>query len=104
MASSPTDPAQVERVGEEALRIVWGDGHSSVYSWELLRVSCPCAACREAPPHPGPGIRALEIKPVGRYAVAIRWSDGHATGIYSHELLRSLCPCEVCQPNQTTEG
>ncbi len=103
MAASPTEPAQVERIGEEALRIVWGDGHSSVYSWKLLRASCPCAACREAAPAQT-DVRPLEIKPVGRYGAAIRWSDGHATGIYSHELLRSLCPCEDCQPNQTTEG
>ena len=103
MAVSPTDPAQVEWVGEQALRVLWGDGHDSLYTWKFLRASCPCAACREARPA-DTDVRPLEIKPVGRYAVAIRWSDGHATGIYSHEFLRSICRCEVCKPNQTTEG
>jgi DUF971 family protein len=26
----------------------------------------------------------------------IQFSDGHATGIYSFEHLRELCPCEKC--------
>ena len=58
---------------------------------------------RETPPAESDA-RPVEIKPVGRYALAIRWSDGHATGIFSHEYLRSICPCEACKPNQMTEG
>jgi DUF971 family protein len=60
-------------------------------------------AGREAAPAAA-GVKPAEIKPVGRYAMAIRWSDGHATGIYSHEYLRSICRCENCRPNQMTEG
>ena len=103
MAASANEPERVERVGDTALRIRWGDGHDSLYAWEYLRASCPCAACREAPAS-GAGVRPVEIKPVGRYALAVRWSDGHATGIFSHEYLRSICPCEACRPNQMTEG
>jgi DUF971 family protein len=35
-------------------------------------------------------IRALEIRPVGSYAVQISWSDGHSSGIYSWETLRRI--------------
>ena len=105
MAASSSEPARIERIGETALRICWSDGHESIYAWSLLRVSCPCAACREGPvPRTDPDVKPLEILPVGRYAVTIRWSDGHATGIFSHEFLRSICPCEACQPQQFTEG
>lgn len=98
------EPKRVERVGETGLDVRWDDGHESLFTWALLRASCPCAACREQPPAPDPAVKALEVKPVGRYAMAIRWSDGHATGIFSHEYLRSLCPCEACRPEQFTEG
>ncbi len=104
MAGSATEPDGVERVGDNALKIRWGDGHDSLYTWELLRASCPCAVCRESPAVSGAGVRPVEIKPVGRYALAIRWSDGHTTGIFSHDYLRSICPCEACRPNQMTEG
>ena len=103
MAGSANEPSRIERVGENALRIQWGDGHDSLYTWEFLRASCPCADCREAPAA-GTGIRPVEIKPVGRYALAVRWSDGHTTGIFSHDYLRSICSCETCRPNQMTEG
>ncbi|MBI3318851.1 MAG: DUF971 domain-containing protein [Candidatus Omnitrophica bacterium] len=114
------DPQRIERVGETGLKVLWSDGHESLYTWRLLRSSCPCAACREggeaAPPAASAGgslttalgpaseVKPLELQPVGRYALSIRWSDGHATGIFSHEYLRSICPCEACRPGQFTEG
>ena len=105
MALASHDPTRVERVGKGLLKIQWADGHESLYPWTLLRTSCPCAACREGvPPQPDPQVTPLELQPVGRYAMTIRWSDGHATGIFSHEFLRSLCPCEACQPKQMDEG
>ena len=37
---------QVETVGAYAVQFVWSDGHSTgIYSWELLRASCPCHEC-----------------------------------------------------------
>ena len=114
MGSAPITPEQVERLGENGLKVRWSDGHESLYTWDLLRRSCPCAACRppagEAPRVTVTGgdshssVHPLEIGPVGRYAMTIRWSDGHTTGIFSHTYLRSLCPCEACQPRQMTEG
>lgn len=105
MPGSGSEPKQVERVGEGALRVQWSDGHDSLYPWELLRRSCPCAVCREADARPeAAGVRPVELKPVGRYAMTVRWSDGHSTGIFSYDYLRSLCPCEACRPDQFTEG
>ena len=98
-------PTSLERIGETGLKIRWEDGHESIYTWILLRDACPCAVCREGPsPRSGPEIRALEVQPVGRYALNVRFSDGHSTGIFSYELLRSICPCEECRPEQFTEG
>ena len=42
-------------------------------------------------------IRALSVKPVGRYGLQINWSDGHSTGIYTFDRLRPLCECETCR-------
>ncbi|MCM8811561.1 MAG: DUF971 domain-containing protein [Candidatus Omnitrophica bacterium] len=105
MAGFSHEPKRIERIGNSALKISWMDGHESIYLWEKLRRVCPCAVCREsgsAPPMEG--VKPLELQPVGRYALTIRWSDGHATGIFSHEYLRSLCGCEACQPIQLDEG
>ena len=37
----------VEPVGNYAVRINWSDGHNTgIYSYEHLRLICPCAECR----------------------------------------------------------
>ncbi|OGX39873.1 MAG: hypothetical protein A3C53_02850 [Omnitrophica WOR_2 bacterium RIFCSPHIGHO2_02_FULL_68_15] len=105
-----TVPTTVERLGDSALRVVWTDGHESVYLWALLRESCPCAVCQplrdgsHPSRPPSPPLRATTVKPVGRYALHIAWSDGHLTGIYAFDYLRRLCPCEACRPQQFQEG
>ncbi len=93
--------------------ITWADGHASHYDFVYLRDQCPCATCNEerekklafAPAVPvaspvlpmfKPKPRAQSAKQVGNYAVQINFSDGHSTGIYSYDLLRSICPCEEC--------
>jgi len=48
----------------------------------------------------GPALSDLALSRfagVGRYAIQLFWADGHDTGIYSFELLRSLCRCEACR-------
>jgi len=41
----------VEEVGNYALRLVWGDGHSTgLYSYRLLRAMCQCAQCAPESP------------------------------------------------------
>ena len=42
-------------------------------------------------------VRPKKIDQVGRYALNISWADGHDTGIYTFELLRSLCECQLCK-------
>ena len=85
------------------LSLVWPDGHPSRYRAAYLRGYCPCAACQghgrarwEYQFIDVPGVTVDEMAPVGSYAVAFTFSDGHATGIYSFEYLRLLCPCDVC--------
>ncbi|MBI3318535.1 MAG: DUF971 domain-containing protein [Candidatus Omnitrophica bacterium] len=104
MAPSSPAPQRIERFGENSLKILWADGHESLYTWGALRAACPCAACLPSGEAVGPEVRPLSIQPVGRYALNIRWSDGHTTGIFSYEFLRSLCSCEACRPGQFTEG
>ncbi len=98
-------PLEIGRANEHDVKIRWQNGHESVYLARELRLKCPCAGCVDemtgavrviatgvpAEVHP------LAIRPVGRYAIAIDWSDGHRTGIYSFELLRTLCACEQCR-------
>ena len=94
--------------------IVWSDQHSSHYDFAYLRELCPCALCDDqrrkkqqvaestagsltaALPIFKPRPSARGAKPVGRYALQIEFTDGHATGIYSYDYLRTICPCEEC--------
>lgn len=98
-----TTPKEIGRANEQDVKIVWQDGHASVYPARALRLACPCAGCvdemtgavRVIVSHVPQDVHPLSVKLIGRYAIAIQWSDGHNTGIYAFELLRRLCPC--CQ-------
>jgi DUF971 family protein len=87
-----------------ALRIVWEDGHESVYLPFDLRMSCPCAGCVDegsgrrtlTEATVPPGVYPTAINYVGRYALQFVWSGGHDTGFYSFDLLRELCACDEC--------
>jgi DUF971 family protein len=96
--------------------ITWADGHASHYDFAYLREECPCATCNDergkkeafattaapgssafpALPMFKPKPRAQAATVVGNYAVQISFTDGHATGIYSYEHLRTICPCAEC--------
>lgn len=94
--------------------IAWADGHASHYDFPYLRDECPCATCKEkrdqernldAPPAFAsssllpmfkPRAKAQAASSVGNYAIQITFSDGHATGIYSYDQLRTICPCQEC--------
>jgi len=96
--------------------IAWADGHTSHYDFVYLRENCPCANCNDergkkeefttamatstasasALPMFKPKARAQAATPVGNYAIQITFNDGHATGIYSYEHLRTICPCAEC--------
>jgi len=96
--------------------ITWSDGHASHYAFDYLRDRCPCATCdderrkkAEMGKHVSGGAGSAAVLPmfkpkpkargakaVGNYALQIDFTDGHATGIYSFEHLREICPCEAC--------
>jgi|SRR5579875_172122 len=97
----------------EGVDVVWSDAHTSHYDFAYLREHCPCAACREerekhgglsaktaagssALPMFKPKITARSAVAVGNYAIQIEFTDGHATGIFSFDHLREICPCEAC--------
>ncbi len=99
-------PTEIGSVTEKFFGLTWSDGHRSVYSWQTLRLNCPCARCKEewrssrpqlAPEDIPRNIRAMNLERVGAYALRFLWSDGHDTGIYPFPLLRyELCECEEC--------
>lgn len=101
-------PAEIKRVGNVELRIIWEDRHESVYPINMLRKECPCAEClklRNAPRNPlriisGPVHATVEIQELslaGNYGLNITFSDGHNTGIFSFDYLSEICPCASCK-------
>lgn len=97
---TPLHPLAVEKIGAE-LALAWSDGSESFIPLDLLRRRCPCASCAGEPDVTGHVIRPnafhgpgsfdlLSWQTVGGYAVQPRWGDGHASGIYSYQLLRAL--------------
>ncbi|HKV47254.1 MAG TPA: DUF971 domain-containing protein [Candidatus Acidoferrales bacterium] len=100
----------------EGVDIAWADGHASRYDFSYLRDNCPCAMCNDerekkeqekakgltALPMFKERVRARNAKPVGNYAIQIEFSDNHATGIYSFDYLRSICPCSECKETRAS--
>ena len=96
----------------EGVEIVWSDGHKSRYDFPYLRDHCPCAMCNDERqkkaeqtakggnpdllPMYKPKVTAKAATAVGNYAIQVDFSDGHATGIYSFDSLREMCPCDAC--------
>jgi DUF971 family protein len=107
-------PTNLQQINE-FLAVAWDDGHESVFPLEYLRRHCPCAACKGesvGPLHFQPqkveyapeSFQLERIDPVGGYALKPVWKDGHATGLYSFEWLRHLCPCDVCGGEKKVAG
>ncbi len=99
----------------DGVEITWSDGHTSRYEFPYLRDRCPCALCNDerekkekfgAPTTAGgssaalpmfkPRVKAKSATAVGNYAIQIEFTDGHATGIFSFDHLREICPCDAC--------
>ncbi len=95
-AAEPPESIDLSERGELVIR--WPSGHEALIPAFTVRDNCPCAACIEEgtgrkildPASIPQDIKALEIQPVGNYAIQIRWSDGHGSGIYTWERLREL--------------
>lgn len=81
-----------------AISIAWPDGTTSTVGNFDLRLRCRCAVCVDEfsgeqklhPEHIRPDIAALEVKPLGNYAISVKWNDGHATGIYPWLRIKEL--------------
>ena len=94
-------PVDVQPIGNE-LAIKWEDNSETFLSLERLRRACPCAGCKGEVDvlgqlHKGPEVplspdsfRLRRITRVGGYAIQPIWADGHASGLYSFDLLRKL--------------
>lgn len=99
-------------------RIVWSDGHESVFEPAHLRRMCPCAECKGSHGGPPKAFKILttqqvrsaprqivieRVEPIGNYAMAFTWGDGHKEGIYTWPLLRDECPCDACRMRRRVE-
>jgi DUF971 family protein len=94
--------------------IEWYNGHVGRISLKNVRDSCPCAECqgetvlmkKYAPPpsdRTTPGrYSVVAVEPVGGYAMKFTWQDGHSLGLFTWDLLRSLCECDECLQNRKT--
>ncbi|HZL35415.1 MAG TPA: DUF971 domain-containing protein [Tepidisphaeraceae bacterium] len=99
-------PIRLDLKKDEKLEIQWQDGRVCIYSIGYLRSMCPCAQCklvregdrksksllRILPGNYASPVTAVAAELVGNYALRIDWSDSHATGIYSFQYLRDICP------------
>ncbi len=104
-AGSAPMPVEITRAHDHDVKIIWQDGHESIYPARALRLACPCAGCidevtgarRLIPSNVPEDVKPLRIQLVGHYALTIEWSDGHTMGIYAFSTLRQQCPCVVCE-------
>ena len=113
MIETQAEPEHIAISKSKGIQIDWKGGHHSRYSLAYLRDECPCATCNDerirksagagaapalaaALPMYKPKARAQAATTVGNYAIQITFTDGHATGIFSYDHLRSICPCADC--------
>ncbi|MBN2045819.1 MAG: DUF971 domain-containing protein [Anaerolineales bacterium] len=108
MSNNPSEPkpSDIAANREDAqMTIKWNNGEETLFSFDLLRNSCPCAECRgghanmKSEPDDSMFIIPLMdakttqltgIKQVGGYAISLSWADGHSAGIYTWHYLYSL--------------
>lgn len=94
-------PTQIDRQGDDRVRVTWSDGQVRECTAGELRNRCPCATCREERSASSLDLPVLSLekaqpltvtgmKPIGSYAYNIAFSDGHDSGIYTFELLREM--------------
>jgi DUF971 family protein len=105
--SVDTRPLHLDLKKDRGLTIEWADGAKSFYSVPYLRKHSPSADNRQlqremqenpltvlpsnVSRHEGP-LTIVDAEFVGNYAIRLKFSDGHATGIYSWQLLRRIAP------------
>ena len=86
----------------DLLLIQWSDGSESIIPLDCLRDNCPCAGCigetdvfgtvyKDPPQKKTPAsYQVVGIETVGYYAIKPQWGDGHASGIFSLDLLKKM--------------
>jgi ATP-binding protein involved in chromosome partitioning len=97
-------PLSLGQDGPGVLTVEWSDGHKGRHRVRDLRLACRCAQCVDEwtnqqtldPSSVPEDVRPVTIEPVGLYGLQIEWSDGHGTGIFTFEVLGSLCCCADC--------
>jgi DUF971 family protein len=67
------------------MRIVWADGHKSLYETGALRRSCPCAGCSAEMGRPGAVDRHIvftqrqttlaDVQQLNRFGLQLIWAD-----------------------------
>jgi DUF971 family protein len=100
-------------IGGDGLTIVWSDDHVTRFALQDLRLSCPCAECRDRRARgealwPREGVPAVlevtDAELAGAWGLSLTWNDRHETGIFPWETLRAWCPCEVCAASRASRG
>ena len=94
MESNSPRPSEIKlHQKSRVLEISFSDGKIFQLPCEFLRVYSPSAEVRghghgQEVLQPGKkDVEITHIEPVGNYAIQLTYSDGHATGIYSWDLL-----------------
>ena len=93
-------PKNIQLIGNE-LALLWEDGSESYILAPALRAASPSAETAGERDILGVlhgGERGKDYSQVsveswqfvGNYAIRFKFSDGHATGLYSYELLKTL--------------
>jgi len=94
-------PRDIQLIGQE-LAIRWADDSESFIPLQVLRRSCPCAACKgevdvlgnlwmgPARSLPSSAFQVRRIDNVGAYGIQPVWGDSHSTGIYSFDYLKRI--------------
>ena len=80
------------------IRVTLAPGREGLIAPAALRRACRCAHCVEEfsgrpllrPEDVPDNVYPVRLQPMGNYAVAIQWSDGHASSIYSYDMLTQL--------------
>lgn len=111
---------RIDKTGGTGMDIDWLDGHKSHYDFQWLREACPCATCDDQreksgipygeplkpktalPMYKAPA-RPTDVSMVGKYAINFSWNDGHASGLYTWQLLRQWCPCDECKSGRGSD-
>jgi DUF971 family protein len=95
-----TTPRVIHTSDPTRIAIEWSDGAETRYTPRQLRGLCPCAECvdelsgvrRHDPNSVSDELTQGDARLVGNYALSLRFSDGHATGIYTFNMLRECDP------------